>query len=80
MKRPTFALVGVRVGVALSLTSLTSEQTPKVWTHFVLPTVFDSVALGAFLNKGLLSLCNVTHSNLVEDTEHVRLATLWFIT
>jgi len=61
----TFTLVGVRVRVALPLPGLASEQTPEVGAHLVLAPVLYCVALSTLLDKSLLSLGNVSHSQLL---------------
>lgn len=60
----TFTLVGVCVRVALCLPSLASEQTKEVGAHLVLAPVLYCVALSTLLDEGLLSLGNVSHSQL----------------
>lgn len=60
-KTITFALIRIRVGEALCLTGLATNQTPKIWPDFVFASVLNRVALGALLDENLLSLFNVTH-------------------
>lgn len=73
----TFALVGVRVRVTLRLPGLTSEQTPEVGAHLVLAPVLYCVALGTLLDKSLLSLCNVSHSQLLMKMRRIKITQGW---
>lgn len=60
----TFTLVGIRVRVAIRLPGLASEQTPEVGAHLVLAPFLYCVALSTLLDESLLSLGNVSHSQL----------------
>lgn len=64
MEEAEQTLVGVSGGVDEpgSLAGLPAEESVKIRTCFVLSSALYSVALGAFLNKKLLSLSYITGS------------------